>query len=245
MVCFTARFSTRQINPFQFSPACTSTSLNKQNLCVVSCTFFTSTPNHIVIASHSTCFIRNIVGFWNCSHNMKLTLLCRSSEAWSSFAFAPKMPWKAHTVQCCSIHPDPIRSLKSSPTDWDISVLLSNLCWTGSGLKRIQHDNGSPRNVAFANARWWHQAEYTSTITLNGILQRHNCSCKNCHGIVHPAVQHVHDTHYLITLQLTCTMWEFCTCSLVLCGQRPTAPRPWSKLFRFFWNRVCCSYSRL
>lgn len=139
MVCFTARFSTRQINPFQFSPACTSTSLNKQNLCIVSRTFFTSAPNHIVIASHSTCFIRNIVGFWNCSHNMKLTLLCRSSEAWSSFAFAPKMPWKAYTVQCCSIHPDPIRSLKSSPTDWDISVLLSNLCWTGSGLKRIHN----------------------------------------------------------------------------------------------------------
>lgn len=112
--------------------------------------------------------------------------------------------------------------------------------WT---LKDTQHDDGSPRNVAFANARWWHQAEYTSTITLNAILQRHNCSCKNCHGIVHPAVQHVHDSHSLITLQLT--LWEFCTCSLVLCGQRPTAPRPWSKLFCFFWNRVCCSYSLL
>ncbi len=177
---------------------------------------------------------------------MKVTLLCRSSKAWS-WLLHPKCPEKpilfnpAQSIQTLYLY------YRSSPLQQTGTSLCC--CRTCDGrevalkIYTAWRKSKLSANVAFANARWWHQAEYTSTITLNAILQRHNYSCKNRHGTMHPAVQHVHDTHDLITLQLT--MWEFCTCSLVLYEQRPTAPRPWSKLFGLFWNGACCSYSLL
>ena len=215
----------------------TSTSLNKQNLCIVSCTFFTSTSNHIVIPSHSTELgSETAVRTWRSPSYVAAPKL----EAGFCTQNALKSPY-------LSILLNPSRPYRSSPLQQTGTSLCC--CRTCDGREVALKNYTAWRksklsaNVAFANARWWHQAEYTSTITLNAILQRHNYSCKNRHGTMHPAVQHVHDTHDLITLQLT--MWEFCTCSLALYEQRPTAPRPWSKLFGLFWNGACCSYSLL